>query len=132
MVNLLEDAPLKANATFFAKSSMAKKKTAETEMGRPRAIPLDPEQFEVIAKAMRDAAAHLSDVAKFMRENSLEKLLIPAAKVIDEHLPAVQSFSRRAWAEVGPAATANLLGRKTRIEINQEKHAKQKARKDSP
>lgn len=110
---------------------MAAKKI-ETQMGRPKAIRVTPEQFEIMSQALKDAATHLADVAKFMRENELETMLMVAAKMMDEHLPAAQAFARRAWAEVGPAATANRLNRRTRLQVNQERYAKAKSKKPSP
>lgn len=124
--------PSVVNATFFAESVMAKQQSVTKETGRPRAIYVTPEQFEVMSTALKDAASHLADVAKFMRENKLPKMMMTAAKMMDEHLPAVQAFSRRSWAEVGPAATAYVLGRKTRIESSQEKYARRKSPKSSP
>lgn len=111
---------------------MARRKAAETEMGRPRAIPMTAEKFEVIAAALKDAATYLGDTAKFMHDNSLSEFTLPAAKVMDEHLPAIQAFARRAFAEVGPALTSKQLGRKTKLEQNQQRHeryGKQKAAK---
>lgn len=131
MIATCESTSSARNATFFAESAkMAKKKTTQTAIGRPAAIRLTAEEFEVIANALKDASAHLMDTAKFMRENEMPDFGIPAAKILDEHLPAIEAFSRRAYAEVGPAATNKRLGRLTRLEHNQARYQKyQKGKK---
>ena len=123
MVSLLEHKGAKKTVTFSNGISEMPRKTP-TAGGRPRSMTLSPEQVEVIATALKDASTHLFDSAKFMRENGLEGILFPAAKLVDEHLPAVQNFSRRIFAEVGPAATSHALGRPTKLEANQQRYEK--------
>ena len=108
---LLEDAPEIISRTFFQEYSGVAKKAGA---GRPSAIALTPEEFDEIVIALRESADHLADSAKFMRENELPRLTIPAAKLLDEHLPGVEAFSRKVYSEVGPALRSFRLGRKTR------------------
>lgn len=103
---------------------------AATPKGRPPSKGLTPEQFDILADQAADTSRHFRDVAKFMRENNMKTFMVQAAKVMDEHMPIAHSFSRRCLADVGPAATAFRLGRKTVLELNQEKHDRSKRRKD--
>ncbi len=119
-------ADIQATKIFRNFSDMPRKKPVTDGMGRPRAIYVTPEQMTAMAAALKQSAEFLMDSAKFMRENNVDRVMLSAAKVFDEHLPAVQTFCRRAFAEVGPAATALALGRKTKTEHNQERHTKRK------
>jgi hypothetical protein len=123
MVGLSEHKSRSEFATIFGgNSDMPRKGT--TSGGRPRSIKLSPDQVEIIADALKNASTFLMDSAKFMRENNLDGITLPAAKVMDEHLPALSTFSRRLFAEVGPAATQKALGRPTRLEANQQRYEK--------
>lgn len=118
-------------AGFSIQGKFAMKKKVAKEMpggfGRPRAIPVSPEQMDQMAIDLNAVSLILAQTAKFCRENNLPLgFYMPAAKVFDEHLPAVLKFCRLAYAEAQPAATAKALGRKTKIERNQEKYDKRK------
>lgn len=119
------------DVTFLGNFSAMAPKKAETARGRPTGIYLTPDQIEVMADTLMTAVTYLRDSAKYMRENSLPKILVPASKVVDDHIPIAANFSARLYAEVGPASMAYKLGRKSRLELNQERHAKQKSRKAS-
>ena len=125
MVANIEDAGVWIAGHFFSGTAAVPAKNN----GRPKAIGLTAEQFALLSDAVRDAAVYLADTAKFMKENELPTLTLPAAKFLDEHMPAVIKFSRNAFAESGPAATAHKLGRKTRLEHNQSRYVKAKTKK---
>jgi len=118
------------DVTFSGNFSEMAAKKAATGRGRPMGIYLTPDQVDVMADTLQSAVTYLKDAAKHMREDNLPKILVSAAKVIDEHIPIAANFAAKLFAEVGPASMAYRLGRKSRLELNQERHAKQKARKD--
>lgn len=95
--------------------------------GRKPFVPVTPQQFQVLAAALQEAASHCERTAAEMQAGGLKQLLLPASTVLQIYVPQVQAFARKAQLEVGPAITARRLGVQSRTEHNQDRGRRARA-----